>query len=1208
MRKLCRAIFCFLFVICTVIDSVAQKSLHKLVNLVADQRPLYEIIDMLKAQAGISFFYSLNAVGANRKVSCQLRNVPLNSALDALFLPLQIRYKFVDDQVILYSIVKKTALQGDFSESLRSDSMAGSGDVRPTNRNLAAIRGRVLTVQGIPLEGANVLVKGTSTGTVTDADGTFLLEVGVSNGQVEASYTSYQSTVQSFSGPGALPDIQLQPVNLDMGEVVVIGYGTQLRRFITGASSTIRSRDISDAPVTTVDAALQGRAPGVLVSQQGGTPGAPVRIQVRGTSSISSGTEPLYIVDGVYIFQELTGIGDGMTANAVNPLITINPDDVASIEILKDAAATAIYGARGGNGVIIITTKQGRKGQGNFSVTLNRGSTSPIKLMDNASGSEWLAVVDQARSNSAGFGIAPGQELFNPLLLVSNTLPTPSGVSGPQFEPNNDFTREIAERTNTNWRDKLLKDGHITDYKMSLENGFDQGSFYLSGQYWDESGILTNQHLQRFSFRSNLDFSPSPKWQLAARFSPTFVRNRFAQVGIGNNGAMLGRGNDGATGGWAQVYREALPIMPVYNTDGTYFDPLRGRNVVAGADPSNFTSRQQQQRFMGSAFLEFKPLPELSFRVEAGADFINAQNRFWVSDIIRYNRLGSEAGTIQTNLSATSYTTFKKNWGRLHDLSITSGGEYQQSGSRRYSLSMEGLQGSQQEIGEISDGDQVIQAVSGIMPDQLFSSFFLRSQYSYNGRLLASFSIRRDGSSVFAPGNRFGNFPSLSAGWVISDEKWFNRSNLARTISHLKLRSSYGLTGNASIPAFMYLSNFVNWPVYGQSPALALSVLANGKIRWEKNRQFDLAVEAGFWNDRLHVSMEGFLRVSEDMLLNVPVAPTVGIGAGSQSVITNVGNLRNSGIEWDLRGVLLESHKRKDRLRWTANLNITLIRDKVLRMTDHFTNLPVGDFPVANGIQQGVGITQLGGRLGTYYLAEYAGLDQQGYETIYEVDMNVLRATGRTVRTGRVIRATSTNVSNNLMVHYGKTGLPTWYGGLTQSLQWKGFELRMHFTFQGGNFIYDGQAEAISYVRGGGNVLIPGLLENSWRPDKQDASLPRLTWGMRDNTLDANGFPAPQTLSSRTTRFLYPGDFLRMKTLSLSYLIAGKWIRNLGMKSARLSLSGQNLFTISRYPGADPEILVLGQGTQGRNLTQGFLSSQPVPQVRTLMAGLQLVL
>jgi TonB-linked SusC/RagA family outer membrane protein len=1187
---------------------VAQKSLRKLVNLVADQRPLYEVIDMLQAQAGVSFFYSLNAIGANRKVSCQLRNVPLNSAMDAIFLPLRIQYKFFDDQVILYSIVKKTPLPGGGSGMLGLDSTERAGDGRMVSRNLTSIRGRVLTVQGTALEGANVLIRGTSTGTVTDADGSYMLESAGTTGQLVVSYTSYQSAVIYFSGPGTLPDILLQPVSMEMGEVVVIGYGTQLRRSMTVATSTIRSKDISDAPVTTVDAALQGRAPGVLVSQQGGTPGAPVRIQVRGTGSISSGTEPLYIVDGIYIFQELTGLGDGMTANAVNPLTTINPDDVASIEILKDAAATAIYGARGANGVIIITTKKGRKGQGNFSVTFNRGGVSPMKLIDNASGQEWLAVVDQARTNSAGFGIAPGQELFNPLLLVSNTLPTPSGVSGPQFEPNGDFTRELAERTNTNWREKLLQTGHITDLRMSLSNGFDQGSFYLSGQYWDELGILTNQRLQRFSFRSNLDFSPSPKWQLGARLTPTVIRNRFAQVGTGNNGTMLGRGNDGATGGWAQVYREALPIMPIYNMDGTYFDPLRGRNVAAGADPSNFSSRQQQQRFIGNLFAEYKPLSVLSFRIEAGADFINAQNRFWVSDVIRYNRMGTDAGILQTNLSTTSYGTFKKNWGGRHDLSITSGVEYQRSGSRRYAMSMEGLQGGQQEIGEISDGSQVILANSGIMPDHLFSSFFLRSQYAFDRRLLASFSIRRDGSSVFGPGNRYGNFPSLSAGWVVSDEKWFNRSTLAGTLSHLKLRSSYGLTGNASIPAFMYLSNFVNWPVYGQSPALALSALANKNIRWEKNRQFDVAIEAGFWNDRLHASVEGFVRVSQDMLLNVPVAPTVGIGAGSQSVIANVGNLRNLGIEWELRGVLLENNKKRDRLRWTANLNVTLIRDHVLRLTDHFTNLPVGDFPVANGIQQGVGITQLGGRLGTYYLAEYAGLDQEGFETIYEVDMNVLRATGRTVRTGRVIRATSTNVSNNRMVHHGKTGLPTWYGGLTQSLQWKGFELRLHFTFQGGNYIYDGQEEVVSYVRNGGNVLLPGLLENSWRPDKQNATLPRLTWGMRDNTVDANGLPAPQTLSSRTTRFLYPGDFLRIKTLSLSYQIVGKWVRNLGLKSARLSLSGQNLFTLTRYPGPDPEILVTGPGTQVRNLTQGFLGAQPVPHVRTLMAGIQLVL
>ncbi|MCU0396266.1 MAG: SusC/RagA family TonB-linked outer membrane protein, partial [Chitinophagaceae bacterium] len=1065
---------------------------------------------------GISFFYSLNAIGAQRKVSCNLRNVPLRNALDQLLPPLRIQYKLMDEQVILYALPHKSSTPEETARAEGTDTMAAKAESPTVVRTISVIRGKVMTLQRQPLEGASVLVAGTKMGTVTDADGLFILEAELPAGELQVSYTSYQAATSPFKGSGWLPDILLQPVTADMGEVVVIGYGTQTRRSITTATSTVRGKDITDAPVTTIDAALQGRATGVLVSQQGGTPGAPVRIQVRGTSSISSGTEPLYIVDGVYIFQDLTGIGEGNTSNAVNPLATLNPDDVASIEILKDAAATAIYGARGANGVIIITTKQGRKGQGNISLTLNQGRTTPTNLLENASGSEWLATVDQARTNTVGFGISPGQELFNPLTLVSNSLPTPAGITGPQFGPNTSFTRELAEQTNTNWRDMLLQQGHITDLKLSASNGFQQGNFYLSGQYWDETGILTNQRLQRFSFRANLDFSPSPKWRFGSRFAPGAVTNRFAQVGTGHNGTLLGRSNTGATGGWAQVYREALPIMPVYNTDGSYFDPMRGRNVAAGADPDNFNSQQQQQRFVGNAFVEFKPAKAFTLRGEGGADFLNALSRYWVSDVIRYNRYASETGAFISNLSATAYATYTSNWKGPHDLSATGGAEWQKTTYRRNFYTFEGVQGSQQEIGEISNGSQTLAAVSGIFPDQMFSSLFVRGQYSYDRRILASFSLRRDGSSVFSPGNRYGYFPSLSAGWVLSDEHWFRGSSLANTISLLKLRSSYGQTGNAAIPAFAYLSNFVNWPVYGQSPALSLSVLGNPDIRWEKNNQLDAALEAGFWNNRLHTSIEGFVRVSEDMLLNVPVAPTVGIGAGNQSVIVNIGNLRNAGIEWELNGVILESHKRKDRLRWSASLNFSWIKDRVLKLTDNFTSLPVGDFPVANGIQQGVGITQIGGRLGAFYLAEYAGLDSEGFETIYEVDKEVLRSTGRTVRSGQVIRATSANILNNRMVHYNKTGLPTWYGGLSQTLQWMGLELRAHLTFQGGNYIYDGREENASYVRTGNNVLVPGLLENSWRPDRPNASLPRLTWNMRDNSFDANGVPSPQTMGSRT--------------------------------------------------------------------------------------------
>jgi len=1197
---------CALWLFCP--GAFGQVLLRKNISIVAEQEELFKVIESLQSQSGISFFYSTNAIAANRKITCRYFNVPLKKFLDEVIVPLQIQYRVFENQVILFSSAQSaTAIPGPLP-GMPATPVAKAGNTVQPKVDDFLIRGTIQTDKGIPLAGASVVIADSKAGTVSAKDGSFALETEKKSGQIQVSYMAYQSAIAVFNVADGKPLlVKLAPMVKTMDEVVVIGYGTQAKSEMTSSAVTVRATDLSDAPVTTIDAALQGRATGALVSQQAGTPGAPVRIQVRGTGSISSTTEPLYIIDGQYVFQELTGVGEGITSNNINPLATLNPDDVATIEILKDAAATAIYGSRGANGVILITTKQGKRGQGNFTVALNRGTTIANRTIDYVSGSEWLSLVDEARRNSVNFGIVPGQEVFNPLVLVSNDLPVPTGITGSRYGPLTTFTRSLAEQTNTNWIEQLQQNGQITEVRMSAANGFEKGNFYISGQYWDESGTIRNQLLKRASFRSNLNFQPSKAWRISSRMSYALLQNRFTQTGSGDNGESIGRGNRGATGGWAQANLRALPIMPVYDSAGSYFDPLRGMNIAAGNDPENFKSGQNQFRFLGSLSVEYTPFAVLSLKGEAGADFVNARNYYWVSDVIRYNRYASESNSSIRNLTGSVYATWKPTMTKGHRLTTVAGAEWQQSTHRRQIYAFEGLVGSQQEMGEIASGEQMLIAVGGIFPEQGFVSFFMRNHYDFEKKYFISASIRRDGSSVFAPGKRFGTFPSVSAGWVLTEAPFLTNSFISRSFSFFKLRASYGQTGNAGIPAFGFVSNFVNWPIYGQSTALALSVLGNPEIRWEKNNQLDAGFDWTLRSGRLRGVVDVFSRTTRDMLLSVPVAPTVGIGAGSQSAVVNIGDLRNKGVEMELSWVVKENFKTPRRLKWTVDANLTLVKNKVLWLTNFLNTLPVGEFPVANGIQQGVTLTQTGQNLANYYLATYAGLDSEGFETIYEIDRQILRQTGRTVHTGRRLRATIANVNNNRTIQYGKSGLPTWYGGVTQSLKWRIWEVRMHFTFQGGNYLYDAHEEQSSYVRTGNNVLRASVIGNTWTPDNPAAALPKLTWNMRDNFVNAQGEPAPQSLSSRTTRFLYRGDYARLKTLSVACQLPPQLAKSLRIQSARVMLSAQNLLTFTAYPGFDPEILNTGPGTQGRNLSQGFIGQAPMPQVRTFMAGIQVV-
>jgi hypothetical protein len=441
----------------------------------------------------------------------------------------------------------------------------------------------------------------------------------------------------------------------------------------------------------------------------------------------------------------------------------------------------------------------------------------------------------------------------------------------------------------------------------------------------------------------------------------------------------------------------------------------------------------------------------------------------------------------------------------------------------------------------------------------------------------------------------------VSAGWIISKEEFAGNLPFLRSFNFLKIRASYGQTGNANIPSFAYLNNYVNWPVYGQAAALGFSVLSNPDIGWEKNNQVDLGLDFGLLNNAIRGTIGLFNRVSQDMILNVPVAPNVGIGPGNVSVITNIGKLRNRGLEFELSTSNLSS---RSRLRWTTDFNVTFLKNNVLDLTPQFKQMPAGANPVAIGIMSGVGITQIGRQLGTYYLPEYAGLDGEGFETIFEINRDVLRETGQTVKTGNVIRATQTNINNNRIVHEGKQALPTWFGGLSNTFAYGGFELTGLITFSGGNYIYDAQEENNSYVRSGSNVILAKVYNNTWEPGKTNGVYPILTWNMRDRFNNPGGAPSPQTLGSRTTRFLYNGDFARLKTVQLAYNLPAGITHRLKIQNLRVYVSANNLVTITKYPGFDPEFANLTTNNQDRNLSQGFITAPPVPQVRTTNVGL----
>lgn len=1069
------------------------------------------------------------------------------------------------------------------------------------------VSGKVTSENSEGLPGVNVLLSGTTVGTTTNAEGSYTLLIpdGRENGTLVFSFIGYTTIEIPLNGRTVI-DVSLVPDVKALGEVVVVGYGTQQKRDVTGSIATIQGTDISQVPVPTLDAALQGRATGLQVSQLGGIPGSPVRIQIRGTSSIFAGTEPLLVIDGIIISQNIGGLEGGRSGGVgTNPLAAINPRDIESIEVLKDAAATAIYGSRGANGVVIVTTKNGRKGAGVTTFDYNTGVTETVNLIDYVNGPQWLEMVDAARLNNVGAGVAANAVQFMPsrdVGGVNSSLQFQNAVNtNGRFDPNTDFTRDLAEQTNTDWIDPIIRTGRMREFNVSTSNGFEKASFFVSGQYRDEEGVFVGNRLQRYSARTNLNLSPTKRLNVGVRANFTYLINNRFELGSGGNGGQLGRNNAGATGGWGQANSGAIPIMPIYNADGSYFDPLRGRNVLAGADRSNYRDDLEQSRLIGGAYLEYNVLPGLSLRGEGSLDFTSSNSIYWVSNVIRYNKFGNEGRRNINNRILTGYATYNKQLGEDHELNVVGGMEVQKSFTRRLEVDGEGLIGAQQELGEVSNAIETnqITMVGGIFGDVFFVSYFSRANYKFKNRYLLGLSYRRDGSTVFSPRNRWGDFPALSAGWLLSEEDFF--TGLSSIVNLLKLRASYGRTGNANIPGGVFESSYANWPGYGSAQGFQLTRLPNPEVTWELNDQLDASVEFGLFQNRLSGSVGYYNRLTKGLLLGVPVPPNAGIGGGGDrpTIITNVGNLRNRGFEFELN----TTNIRAGDFQWSTSFNLTTVKNAVVAMEDSYTALPTGTFPPAPGLIFGSTITQVGGSLGTFYMPEYAGLDGEGYQQIYVVNQDVLKETGRTIRLQNVAgadstaRATNVNVIRNRFVQEGKSGLPTWFGGITNTLSYKGLELSVLFSFQGGNYIYDGHEESTSFVGGGSNVIRAGVYGNTWTPERPDAAYPRLNWGNRDNK--------NVQLSNQNTRFLYKGDFLRLKTLQIAYSLPQHLVKRIGLQNVRVYANAQNLLTFTSFPGFDPEVVRLGSEAD-RNLTQGVIGGAPFPQVVAVNGGVSI--
>lgn len=786
------------------------------------------------------------------------------------------------------------------------------------------VTGTVTVASGEPLGGATVRVAALpDQGTVTNLDGNFSITASPDD-VLLISFIGYQ-TQEILVGDRTVFNIVLQVDQQLLSEVVVVGYGVQTRSDLTGSIASISADEIANQPVASLDAALQGRASGVFVSSPSGTPGAGITINIRGQTSLSASSEPLYVIDGVPIISEdLSGLFSG--GQSTNSLADLNPNDIASIEILKDASATAIYGSRGANGVVLITTKRGEAGTSKIGFNMYTGFQNITNEIDMMSSQEFLGMMNDAALQD------------NRDLGTSYSETHVSDIWG--FDPND------SDLQNTRWYDEIFRTSAVSNYELTASGGTDQTRYFTSLSYYDQEGVQIGTGFERISARVNLDTEVT-NW---LDFGANITLNRTIQDRTINDNSLFGVVINTLAGD---------PLMPVYEEDGSYADPfayfgwwMLDNPVLIANEYSRFT---RTVRGLGTIFGNASITDELSFRSSLSVDYTNLDDEAYTPIISRESRNAQRNGfgnfltTQDFTWLIENYLSYVNTIGTNHSVNAMVGTSFQSSNRNFSSINAQGFPSDQ--FTKLSVASQVTSASTSGSSWGL-ASYFFRGNYSYDNRYLFTTTGRLDGSSRFGDNFRYGFFPSGSIAWRMTNESFMENQ---RIFSELKPRISYGVTGNQE-----GIGNFASRGLFGVSdyrstPTLIATQLSNADLTWESTRQLDVGVDIGLFEDRVNISADYFIKTTDNLLLN-RLIPGI---SGFSSVTENVGKVENKGFEFDIRGVILSGRD----LTWTSSFNISFIQNEVLEL--------VVDDLILNDSH----ILSEGQPIGTFHLIDHNGVD-----------------------------------------------------------------------------------------------------------------------------------------------------------------------------------------------------------------------------------------
>ena len=977
------------------------------------------------------------------------------------------------------------------------------------------VQGKITDDSGEAIPGVSVTVKGTQRGTITNVEGTYSINT-VGNATLVFSFLGYVSQDVPINNRSTI-NVSLKTDTKALEEVVVVGYGTQRKVETTGSIASVKADELTQLPVTNVAQGLQARISGVQINQNSGSPGGNISVRVRGTNSINGNSEPLYVVDGIQI-------SNGGGINDVSPLSTINPNDIESVEVLKDASASAIYGARAANGVVLITTKRGKSGATRVSIDSYYGVQEAIKTLDVLNASEFAQLENEVFKN--------------------NAYPNPSSLG-----------------EGTDWQKLIFRQAPIQSHQLSINGGNEKTQLALSANYFDQDGIIVNSNFKRYSYRLNVDHKVSNRFKVGTSILGSIITNNGIDAGsttIGDAGVVTGTVLGAAVG--------APPTLQPYREDGSIFpfgEQGNGqyREVV---NPLNFTAITRQRnikRTLVNLFGEFEIMPGFTYRASFNADVQNRlDDNYSPLSIINRADINDNSGSASKSnsnflgLLHESILSYNRKFGENHSLRFTGVFASQVENSNANSISATGFPND-------ATTNEALQlalnrTVSSSRSKQRLDSYMGRINYGFRDKYFLDLTARVDGSSKFGANHKYGFFPAISAAWRIIEEDFIKD---ARWLSDLKLRASYGITGNAGgISPYQSLATVSSGGGYNLGNAYQTAIsptgIANPDLRWEKSAQTDIGLDIGLFNNRLSIIMDYYHKRTDDLLY----VKTLPLSSGYSSIAGNYASLENKGFEFAANATILNGP-----VRWSVSGNLTANRNKLLDLDGGTTQ----ERFVTNS-----SLLSVGQPLGVFKTYVFDGINQTGDAIIPGYDGRVGGHKVKDLNSDGAINSMDQVITGNPN--------PNFIFGASTNLSYKNFDFSAFLSGSQGNDIYNISRLSFENPLGQRNLL-EGVV-NRWTPSN----------------------PSNQYVSAAvagrlpiTDYAMEDGSYVRLKNITLGYTLPT--IK--GLSRVRIYVSGNNLLTLTKYTGFDPEVNTYA----GSNTAIG-VDNLVYPQAKSFLGGVQL--